>query len=149
MAETTVTKDTASATAVVAAAPEALFDFVRRPGNHAALNGDGTVRATVAGPEVLGAGDKFGMKMKMGVPYRIKSKVVEFEENRRIAWCHFGGHRWRWEFEPLDDGRTRVTETFDMTTAKVPPMLRLMGYPKGHKDNVAKSVDQLVARFGG
>jgi hypothetical protein len=148
LAESNVTNDTASATAVVAAPAEAIFDYIRRPANHSAISGDGTVRGTMAGPEVLGNGDKFGMKMKMGVPYVIRSKVVEFDENRRIAWCHFGGHRWRWELEPLADGNTRVTETFDMTTSKMPPVLRLMGYPKGHRDNVAKSVDHLVAKFG-
>lgn len=148
-AETTVTRDTAAATAVVTADAAALFDFVRRPANHPALAGDGTVKATLAGPEVLGAGDRFGMKMRKGVPYAIKSKVVEFEDGRLIAWAHFGGHRWRWEFEPLDEGRTRVTETFDMTTSKFPPLLRLMGYPKGHGKNVARSVDNLAARFPG
>ena len=148
MAESNVTDTTASATAVVGAPAETIFDYIRRPANHPAISGDGTVRGTVAGPEILGNGDKFGMKMKMGVPYRIRSKVVEFEENRRIAWCHFGGHRWRWELEPLPDGKTRVTETFDMTTSKMPPALRLMGYPKGHRDNVAKSVDHLVTKFG-
>jgi len=43
---------------------------------------------------------KFGMKMSFGpVPYFIRSKVVEFEENKRIAWAHFGKHRWRYELE--------------------------------------------------
>ena len=28
----------------------------------------------------------FGMSMKMGLPYSMTSEVIEFEENRRIAW---------------------------------------------------------------
>lgn len=115
---TSQTRDTASASAVVAASPEALFDFMRRPANHPTLIGDGTVKGALAGPEVLGAGDRFGMRMRRGVPYRIRSRVVEFEEGRRIAWAHMGGHRWRWEFEPLEDGKTRITETFDMTSRR-------------------------------
>ena len=74
--------------------------------------------------------------MKVGVPYRVSSKVVEFEENGRIAWCHFGGHRWRWELEPVGAKQTRVTETFDQSTAKLPFVLRAVGYPKRHLSNV-------------
>ena len=48
------------------------------------------------------------MSMKLGcIPYRVTSKVVEFEADRRIAWCHLGGHRWRWEVEPAGDRRAR------------------------------------------
>jgi uncharacterized protein YndB with AHSA1/START domain len=144
---TSVTDDTASATAVVDASPEEVFDFVRRPANHAEISGDRSVRGMTKGPEKLGAGDKFGQRMKVGLPYRMNSKVVEFEENRRIAWCHLGGHRWRWEVEPEGDGRTKVTETFDMTTSRAPFLLRRMGYPKGHEDNVRNSVANVAGHF--
>ena len=83
----------------------------------------------------------------MGLPYRIRSTVVEFEPGRQIAWCHFGRHRWRWEIEPAGEGKSRVTETFDMSTARFPPALRAMGYPKGHAKNVAASVGNVVAHF--
>lgn len=144
---TAVDRDTASATAIVNAPPEAVFDFVRRPANHAEISGDHTVKGALSGPDALGMGDRFGMSMHRGVPYRMRSKVVEFEENRRIAWCHISGHRWRWEFEPVGDGTTRVTETFDLSTAKVPLVIRLMGYPAGHEGNVANSVGNVVAHF--
>ena len=48
-----------------------------------------------------------------------ENHVEEFEEGRRIAWrpsepgATPPGHLWRWELEPLDDGRTRVTHTYD------------------------------------
>ncbi|MDZ7733389.1 MAG: hypothetical protein U5R31_09985 [Acidimicrobiia bacterium] len=87
-------------------------------------------RQPVRTPRVLGEGDKFGMDMKMGVPYRVSSKVVEFEDGKKIAWCHFGGHRWRWELEPTTDGKTELTETFEPSTAEFPPALRLAGYPE-------------------
>jgi uncharacterized protein YndB with AHSA1/START domain len=144
---TQVTDTSASATAVVAAPPEAIFDFLRQPANHAVVSGDGSVRDTISGPERLGPGDKFGMKMKMGLPYRISSKVVEFEEPNRLAWCHMGGHRWRWELVDNGDGTTTVTETFDMSTAKFPPGLRVAGYPKRHEANVAGSVAKLREHF--
>jgi len=143
---TTTTEDTVSATGIVPATPAAVFDFLRRPANHSELSGDGTVKGSRTGDEELSMDSRFGMKMKVGVPYRVSSKVVEFEQDHLIAWCHFGGHRWRWELEPVDGG-TEVTETFDMSTAKFPPALRLAGYPKRHEDNVADSVRNLIAHF--
>jgi len=143
---TTTTEDTVSATGTVPASPDAVFDFLRRPANHSELSGDGTVKGSRTGDEELSMDSRFGMKMKVGVPYRVSSKVVEFEQDHLIAWCHFGGHRWRWELEPVDGG-TQVTETFDMSTAKFPPALRLAGYPKRHEDNVADSVRNLIAHF--
>ena len=147
--DTELGADRVSASATVDAPPEAVFDFVRRPANHAEISGDASVKGATNGPDVLALGDRFGMSMKVGVPYRISSKVVEFEPDRRIAWCHFGGHRWRWEVEPAGEGRSRVTETFDMSTAKFPPALKLMGYPKAHEKNVAISVANVVAHFAG
>ena len=101
------------------------------------ISGDESVRGNISGPELLGPGSKFRMNMKVVLPYRITSKVVEFDEDRVIAWCHFSGHRWRWELEPVGDGRTRLTETFDQSTAKAPFLLRAIGYPKRHLQNVA------------
>ncbi len=145
--ETTVTRDTVSATAVVEAPPDEVFEFLRRPANHAAISGDHTVKGPTSGPEALSLGDRFGMDMRLGVPYRVTNKVVEFEPGRRIAWSHFGGHRWRWVVEPAGEGRSQVTETFDLSTARLPLALRLMGYPKRHEQNVAGSVANLAAHF--
>ena len=84
-----------------------------------------------ARPEVLGPESRFGMKMSRGVPYRMTSKVVEFDENRVIAWCHFGGHRWRWELEPDGGGATKVTETFDGHDVAIADRAQADGAPEG------------------
>ena len=143
----TTTDDTTSATTVVDATPAEVFAFLRDPANHAIVSGDRSVQGRLRGPRQLSKGDRFGMKMKIGVPYVISSKVVEFDEDRRIAWAHLGGHRWRWELAPTDDGRTRVTETFDMSTAVLPPALRLFGFPGRHERNVERSVANVAAHF--
>jgi hypothetical protein len=50
-----------------------------------------------------------------------ENHVVEFDESHRIAWqpAEPGqeppGHLWRWELEPIDAYRTRVTHTYDWT----------------------------------
>lgn len=145
--EVVLTRDMVSASAVVDAPAEEVFEYVRRPANHAAISGDHSVRASISGPEALSLGDRFGVSMRIVLPYRITNKVVEFEPGRRIAWSHVGGHRWRWQIEPEGEGRCRATETFDLSTARFPPALRLVGYPKGHEKNVAASVANLVSHF--
>ena len=37
-------------------------------------------------PERVELGDTFGMGMKRGVPYSTHNVVIEFEDNRRLAW---------------------------------------------------------------
>ena len=145
---TTLDDDVVRATAMVGAPPDEVFDFLRRPMNHAVISGDKSVRDNISGPELLGPGTKFTMSMKVcGVPYRVSSKVVEFEQDRLIAWRHVGGHRWRWVLEPLGAKATRVTETFDQSTAKLPFVLRVVGYPKRHLPNVTTSVANVAAHF--
>lgn len=147
--DTSIDRDTVSASATAAASPAEVFEYLRRPANHVAISGDGSVHDTNGGDERLVLGSRFGMKMKLGVPYRIQSTVVEFEEDRLIAWAHLGGHRWRWTLEPVDENATLVTETFDQSTARFPPGLRLVGYPGRHRENVARSVSNVVAHFAG
>lgn len=144
---TALDRDTVSATAEVPAPAGDVFDFVRSPANHPEISGDGSVKGNRTGPELLGPGDRFGMAMKLGVPYRMTSKVREFEDGRLIAWAHPGGHRWRWQVEALGGDRCRVTETFDLSTGLFPPALRLAGFPKRHERNVAKSVANVAAHF--
>jgi uncharacterized protein YndB with AHSA1/START domain len=98
----------------IAAPPDVVFAIVADPRQHPRIDGSGSVREIITGPERLTKGATFGVSMKLfGLPYTIRNRVVEFEENRLIAWRHFGAHRWRYELEPTSDGGTLVTETFD------------------------------------
>lgn len=125
-----------------APAPE-IFDILADPRQHAAFDGSGTVQGAVKGPARLSMGSAFRMDMKIAVPYRISNTVQEFDEGRRIAWAHLGGHRWRYELEPLGETRTRVVETFDGTTAKAPILLRLMRADV----NNAKAIERTLCRL--
>ncbi len=81
---------------VIAAPREVLFDLVADPAMHPRSDGSGTVRAQAAGgPSRLGPGVRFGMSMRMGLPYRISNRVVEFEEGSRVAWMHLSRAVWR------------------------------------------------------
>lgn len=140
-----MTDRTVSVSRVIPAPPEKIFEILSSPAGHAAIDGSGTVLAARDGqPERLVLGSTFGMNMKMGLRYRMQNTVVEYEENRRIAWQHFGKHRWRYDLEPVDGG-TRVTETFDWSTARSPKFIELMGYPKKHVPNMERTLERLAA----
>lgn len=135
-----------SRSAVVAAPPAEVFGLLADPRRHVEIDGSGTVKGMVKGPDRLSLGDRFGMRMRLGVPYVISSEVVELEPDRRIAWRHVGHHVWRYELEPVDGG-TRVTETFDWATARSPLALELLGIPARNARSIDKTLDRLVARF--
>ncbi|WP_193607543.1 SRPBCC family protein [Nocardioides lijunqiniae] len=104
-----------SARTTIDAPPSAVFAILADPQQHPRIDGSGTVRGTVSGPDRLTLGSEFGMKMQNGAPYKITNKVVEHEPDRLIAWRHKGLHRWRYELAPTDDGGTQVTETWDIS----------------------------------
>jgi uncharacterized protein YndB with AHSA1/START domain len=134
-----------SVSRVIAASPESIFEVLTDPARHGEIDGSGMVQRARGESQRLELGSKFGMDMKMGVlPYRITNTVVEFEENRLIAWHHPGKHRWRYELEPVEGG-TKVTETFDWSTAVIPKAIELMGYPKRHPASMEATLERLAA----
>src|ERR1700754_385265 len=117
-----------SAGTVVAASPPEVFALLANPYRHHEFDGSGTVRQAPSGPQRLVLGDRFGVNMKNGLPYRITNRVVEFEQDRRIAWCHFMRAVWRYELEAVPDG-TRIRETFDYSASPVGEGLQRGGGP--------------------
>ena len=100
-------------------------------------------------------GDRFGMDMKMGIGYSMVSEVVEFEENRRIAWqstspvkvlgLFVGGRIWRYELEPVAGGGTLVRETWDISKERLPAMVRPMrSKTKQNMEQTLERIEQLV-----
>ena len=133
-------------TRTVAAPPEAIFELLADPASHLLIDGSGTVRATRTESERLELGAKFGMKMKLGVPYRVTNEVVEFDEPTLIAWRHKGGHVWRYRLHAVDGG-TDVTEEFDWGPAKIPWLLEATGIPKRNGRAIEVTLDRLADRF--
>jgi hypothetical protein len=131
-------------TRVIPASAADIFELLAQPSRHPLIDGSDTVKDTQPKtPQRLSAGAKFGMQMHWGLRYKILNEVVEFEEGRRIAWRHFGGHIWRYLLEPLGDGMTRVTEQFDPTQSKSPLVLWLIGANKRNQ----RSIDQTLSRL--
>lgn len=133
---------------VVVAAPAAeVFALLADPHRHHEFDGSGSVGSAVTGPERLGLGDRFGVAMKIKVPYHVTNEVVEFEPDRRIAWCHFAKARWRYELEPVAGG-TQVTETFDYGDAPLAWGMELIGFPKGNARSIRDTLRRLQEIFG-
>jgi len=136
-----------SGSRVIEADAADIFAVLQDPRRHGEFDGSGTVQsAQMNAPDKLELGSRFGMKMRIVVPYAMTSEVVEFEQDRLLAWAHFGGHRWRYELEPVDGG-TRVTETFDWSTSKAPWFIELVGYPDRHRVNIAATLERLETLF--
>ncbi len=131
-----------SVSRVIPHPPEAIFDLLASPAGHVRMDGSGSVRSVAKGPDRLVLGSKFKMKMRLGVPYTIASVVKEFEENKLIAWAHYGKHRWRFELQPVEGG-TEVTETFDYSTALWPRGIELLRYHESHPANMEATLARI------
>lgn len=105
--------NTAAARITVNAPAQVIFDLLANPAAHQRFDGSGTVKNAISGPERLYLGARFGMAMKIKVPYRIKNTVVAFEENKKITWCHLMKWTWCYELQAITPNQTVVTESFD------------------------------------
>jgi len=125
--------DVATVERLIHAPASAIFDLIADPARHHDIDGSGTVREAKEGSQRLALGSRFGMSMKLGIPYAMVSEVVEFEENRRIAWQSrppvaligklAGGRIWRYELEPAEGG-TLVRESWDITHERIKALVR-------------------------
>lgn len=138
-----------SVSRVIPAPAEDVFAVVADPSRHPEIDGSGTVkRLRRSTDERLRMGSRFGMGMRIGIPYVIKNVVVEYEENRLIAWRHVGRHRWRYELEPVEGG-TRVTHTFDWSKALSRRWIEAMRYPEKNQRSMEKTLERLEAAVAG
>jgi hypothetical protein len=97
----------------IAATPSDIFAILSNPRRHKEIDGSATITANISGPDKLVLGSKFGMKMRLGINYRITNTVVEYKDNELIAWRHLGRWIWRYELKEISSGLIQVTETFD------------------------------------
>jgi hypothetical protein len=101
----------------ISASASKIFDYLADPYAHAYFDGSGTVSKALRAPERLFLGAKFGMGMKIYIPYRITNTVVAFEEGKLITWKHFGGWTWSYQLKSINENLTEVTESFDLNPA--------------------------------
>jgi uncharacterized protein YndB with AHSA1/START domain len=142
-----VTLTVVSASRVIAAPAEKIFELIADPSLQPRWDGNDNLAEAPAGQRVRTVGDVFTMTLTMGSDR--SNHIVEFEEGRLIAWLPSEpgkpppGHLWRWELEPLDDSHTRVTHTYDwsaLTDEKRLPRAR-----DTTADKLLASIERLAA----
>ena len=136
-----------SASRDVAAPAETIFELIADPAQQPQWDANDNLAEAQPGQRVRAVGDVFAMLLTLGMIR--DNHVVEFDEGRLIAWrpAEPGGtppgHLWRWELEPVDASRTRVTHTYDwsrLTDEKRLPRARATT-----ADRLQASMDRLAA----
>jgi len=135
-----------------------IFDLIADPGRHQEIDGSGSVRDAKgkAKGQRMSLGSTFGMSMKAGLPYSMNSTVVEFEEDRLLAWQTrgpgpigklVGGRIWRYELEPVKGG-TLVKESWDITQESPLTKLGVRALGKKTAENMSATlgrIEQILA----
>ena len=151
--------DLVSVERVIPASPHAIFELLTDPARHREIDGSGTVRDPRggAGGQRLGLGSRFGMSMKMGVPYAMESTVIEFDEPRLIAWQTtgptrlgrmFGGRIWRYQLEEVEGG-TKVTESWDISHESLLTRRMVRSAAKKTADSMALTLERIEQVLSG
>ena len=142
---------------IIPAPPERIFALLKDANRHKDFDGSGTVRDAHGDPKPLTLGAKFGMDMRIVMPYSMVSTVVEYDENRRIAWQPrpaypianrlAGGRIWRYELEPVEGG-TRVRESWDISKESIvskPVVKQARSATRQNKEKTLERLEQLLA----
>jgi len=137
---------------VIPAGPAAVFALLADASRHPDIDGSGAVRQVKPGaPQVLSLGARFGMSMHHGFSYSMESTVIEFEQDRRIAWQtrpggwagrFVAGRIWRYELEPVEGG-TRVRESWDISQDHQRALLRLGGLADRTAADMARTLERI------
>jgi hypothetical protein len=123
MPETVFLADRIEIARPVPASPSAIFDILRSPAGHVAIDASGMLQDFTGAPAEK-VGDTFVIHMDReslnDVPlgrYDVTVHIIVFERDKEIAWDlgpnipypHFYGYR----LEPEEDGVTNVTSYYD------------------------------------
>jgi hypothetical protein len=123
MPETVFLADRIEIARPVPASPSAIFDILRSPAGHVAIDASGMLQDFTGAPAEK-VGDTFVIHMDReslnDVPlgrYDVTVHIIVFERDKEIAWDlgpnipypHFYGYR----LEPEEDGATNVTSYYD------------------------------------
>ncbi len=110
----------------IAAPPEAVFDVLRDPQGHVAIDSAGMLMSA-EGSKVTGVGDEFVVHMDREAlgdrplgEYDVTVHITAYEQDREIAWTIVGGvmdppigHVYGYRLSPGSDGGTDIVSYYD------------------------------------
>jgi uncharacterized protein YndB with AHSA1/START domain len=149
--------DSVSATTVINASAEVIFEVLTDPAKHAAIDGTGWVRETLARTPLTAVGQIFRMSMyhpnHPDGNYEMANRVEVFDPPHAICWkpgydsddgkLAFGGWTWRYELTPAGPSNTTVTLSYDWSA--VPDSIRQhIGFPPFHPEHLENSLAHLA-----
>ena len=130
-----------SAVRTIHAPASAIFNLLADPRQHASFDGSGSLQEVKDAPDRLALGATFAMNMKIGVPHFTRNVVVDFAENRSIAWHHFARCVWRYDLEEVPGG-TVVTESFTYDNP-AGLFVMLMGFPERNRQSMEGTFERI------
>lgn len=164
-AEPTQGEESVSASITIGAPVETVFAVLAAPGNHAAIDGTGWVRASVDGEALTRSGQVFRMTMyhpnHPDGQYEIANQVRAFDPPYVISWApgqdlhgdgtlEFGGWIWRYDLAGRGPRETEVRLTYDWSA--VPQDTRdhigFPPFPPDHLENSLRHLAEIVASAG-
>jgi|SRR5271156_7075615 len=151
--------NTVSVERVIKAQPGKVFALLTDAGKHASFDGSESVNHASQKSVPLSMGSKFGMAMRgrketLFIPYRTSNTVIEYDQDRRIAWKTtalggmFGGRIWRYELSPADGG-TLVRETWDVSEDKQKAMITSGSMPKQTEQGIHATLERIAELLEG
>jgi hypothetical protein len=122
-----VASESVGASITIKASPEAIFEVLIDPANHAAIDGTGWVRQSLDYQVLTASGQIFRMAMyhpnHPDGNYEMANLVEVFDPPHAVAWkpgydtgdgsLSFGGWTWRYDLVPLGPFETKVTLSYD------------------------------------
>lgn len=148
--------DTNSATRVIDASADTIFDLLSNPQRHAETDNSGMVVSADQAERLKAVGDTFTMNMtKEDGDYQTRNEVFALQENKVIGWQNQEnttagvnvGSKWLYELEPVDADHTRVTLTYDRSEIGL-DNVRAMS-EKFDDDFLETSLDALASAVSG
>jgi uncharacterized protein YndB with AHSA1/START domain len=153
--------DNITASTIIGASAETVFDVLADPSTHEAIDGTGWVRQPLDDKRLTRTGQVFRMAMyhdnHPDKDYEMANRVQIFDPPNAIAWqpgqgpddanLEFGGWVWRYDLSPVAPSQTEVTLTYDWSA--VPSDTREhIGFPpfdRQHLDDSLKHLAELAA----